>query len=249
MTEHDINTLAPECVDPDVGADLHLLDTEALDSDRRRLLQDHLAVCDCCRLRTALEERFATALREGDLDAPATITPLPSRRRVPGFVGAWGGFAMAAGLALMIILPPTAPDEGLSRSADAGRYFVRPVEGEVLADHTPVISWHGVDGASGYRIVVESADGGYRHEQMVETASYEIPDDASLPDGERVRAYLYSIPEDLGPPQGQSVTFRTGNALDVAAHRATAAPLAARLLAGLGALAAAAWVVLRGRSG
>jgi hypothetical protein len=95
--------------------------------------------------------------------------------------------------------------------------------------------------------VIEDVAGEYRHEGVVETNSFTVPDDAPLPGNSRVRAYLYSIPADLGPPQGHSVNFRTGGMTDVVRHRLKAAPLVSRLLAGMGLLTMLGWAVMERR--
>jgi hypothetical protein len=243
MTEHRADTLSPECIDPDVGRDRWRLQHDPeLDDAGRAALRDHVAFCEACRLKNALEVRIVDAL---EADAADNVIRVPAsrftaRRRM---FGSLGSGALAAGLALMLLLPPRAPDAGLGRSGEAEQPFLRPVESEVIADRTPSLSWRDVEGASGFRLVIESADGAYVRETLVEGTRYEVPADDPLPADADLRAYLYTMPVDVGPPQGEAVAFRTGGALDVAAHRARTAPLFVQLLTGLGLASLAAFVL------
>jgi hypothetical protein len=220
MTEHRADTLSPECIDPDVGRDRWRLQHDPeLDDAGRAALRDHVAFCEACRLKNALEVRIVDAL---EADAADNVIRVPAsrftaRRRM---FGSLGSGALAAGLALMLLLPPRAPDAGLGRSGEAEQPFLRPVESEVIADRTPSLSWRDVEGTR-----------------------YEVPADDPLPADADLRAYLYTMPVDVGPPQGEAVAFRTGGALDVAAHRARTAPLFVQLLTGLGLASLAAFVL------
>jgi len=217
-----------ECVEPELGDQMALLVRADLDPRLAALLRSHLAICDACRLGRAVEQRLPQALAS----APR------ARRLVPRWRGGtWGGVALAAGLALMMLLPPRPDgDDLLPRGVEEGVRLLRPVEGEVVVAGHPRIRWSPADDATGYRVRVEAMDGSWRWDETVDGATASTRVTTPLPAGSEFRIYLEPTPADLAPPGGVAVACRSGSALEVAGYRLGAAPLPAQLLAAAGAL-------------
>jgi hypothetical protein len=220
-----------ECVDPDVGEEMWRLGAPALDAALRRRLETHLTVCDACRLRRAVERRVAEGLSDGTLS-------LPARRRGPRAARAvaWGGaLAAAAGLALMMILPPRARDGDRLVRGPGDPQFRRPVEGEVVRGGRPTLSWAAIEGATAYRIVVDEVGGDHAWRGETAGLSIDVPAAVELPASRDYRAFLEPVPADLAQPGGVSVSFRTGDTLEFLVYRLAASPWVARafVLAGL----------------
>ncbi len=233
-----------ECVEPRLGERLADLALPDLPAEKRRELENHLRICDACRWRHATHDRLAAGLTAGDLHLPGD-----GRGRRPG--GAWprglaggGLLAVAAGLALVFLLPPTSPaDTRLSRSGEADLAFRRPVEGEVLCGRTPGLSWTPLAGASDYRITVEAVGGDYRWQTVTEEARVDIPTDRPLPRDARLRAIVRPRPADLARTGGTSVSFLTAGARRCIVYRCLAAPRGVQWLTGGGLLALAGAVI------
>jgi hypothetical protein len=136
----------------------------------------------------------------------------------------------------MVTMLPPAPAGGdrLRRGDGDAPRFLRPVAGEVVDGDRSTLSWRAIDGASGYRVRLESADGAYAWEQTVRGATTAVADHPAPPSGTELRAFLEPVPADLAPSGGISVAFRTGNGLDIIRYRFDAAPVTARLLVGFG---------------
>jgi hypothetical protein len=167
MTDNNDPLTTYECVDPAVGHDLGQLDHPDTDPEFASLLQDHLAICDACRLSRAVAHRLPEALA-----APVGARPkggvIDARRRFRRLGSTWGAAAIAAGLALVMLLPPVPEGAGrLQRGDDAGG-FVRPVEGEVVTPGPVTLDWSPIDGATGYRVRVAATDGSFAWEQTVQ---------------------------------------------------------------------------------
>ena len=242
MSDGNDNTREFECIEPELGSQYWRLEEPDTDADLRRRLEDHLAYCDACRLKQAANRHLARALQTGDLTLTDAATDAPQRsalRLVTQSPATWGGLAFAAGLTLMMILPPEPPRSSVTpRSGETPIRFLRPVQEQVVGA-VPHLAWTEIDGASGYRLILEDLEGTFRWQRVVEATSLSLPDSVAVPSPARLRAHLESVPPDLTPAGGVSVTFRTGSGLDIVKHRLHAAPLYTRLLAGLGLLTAA----------
>ncbi|MBK8168031.1 MAG: hypothetical protein IPK64_18960 [bacterium] len=258
MTENPSASPFFECVEPEIGGQMDLLGQADLEPGLAARLRGHLAMCDACRLDRALARRLPEALaaleqEQVAIAAAATTTSAGSpRARVVGGharfrrqAGSWGGLALAAGLALVVMMPPVpAGGNRLQRGDQDGPRFVRPVEGEVVSTGTPRLNWTPIEGASAYRVRVESTDGTYRWEATVKGTTARAPAAATAPAGVSLRAYLEPVPADLAPAGGIAVAYRAGSRGESLRYRAVAAPLYARLLAAGGALAVAAAVAV-----
>ncbi len=230
-----------ECVEPELGDELWRLGAPATDAGLRRRLENHLMICDACRLRCAAERRVAAGLADGTL-------ALPDARPRAARALAWGGgLAVAAGLALILVLPPRARDGDRIVRAPDDPQFHRPVEGEVVRGGRPTLSWASIEGATAYRVHVDEVGGD--HAWHGETAGLEIdvPADAELPLSRDYRAFVEPVPADLAQPGGVSVSFRTGTTPEFLAHRAVASPAMAKTLAMIGMLGLGAGLLLRDR--
>ncbi|MFH1842658.1 MAG: hypothetical protein ABIF77_05580 [bacterium] len=258
-----------ECVEPELGALLWQYDLSETGSDLRRRLDNHLVVCDACRLSRSVGENVASGLRAGSLHLPpAIVQPLPRQRtdrtvgrttdrtderpaaaRTP--LGIVGGLALAASLALILWLPPLPVDHDLiSRDDPGAAHFLRPVEGEVILDKTPTLSWTPIAGATRYRVTVQDPDGTFHWQGTTKETELTVPGASAAPDQARFRAVLEPIPADLAQPEGISVSFRTGDLRAYLGFRlgtAHAWVLWLGLIGG-GLLAATGWLNLRRRS-
>lgn len=221
-----------ECVDPSIGEHLPLLDHADLDAERRQELLDHLSVCDACRLRRALIDQVSRGVADGRLLRDRGGRPPSSR--VSTIFAAAGALATAAGLALILWLPPVARDAGMLVRADETGGFQRPVEGEVVGSGGITLAWHPVDGATSYRIVVEAVNGEARWEGRRERSPVTVPSAANLPANTPLRARLETTPRDLMPPGGWSVDFQTGAPTAILKQRLVHGALVGRIAVGGG---------------
>ena len=236
--------LGYECVEPAVGAHLPLLDDPDLPADERARLEDHLAICDACRLRRALQLRVGAELASGRLTLPAGARR-PRRRIAARAFAAFGGLAAAAGLALVLGLPPQARDHGLLVRGMPDSGMTRPVEGEVVAARPPAFRWEAIEGVSQYRVVVEEVGGTFRWQGETESTSLELPHTLRLVPGSDYRVRLETIPPDLAPPTGWSVSFSAGSWNTVLDQRLRHGQPAAYALLIVGALCAIVALVAR----
>lgn len=215
-----------ECVEPELGAQIWRLQHPDDPDDPgpggpdqlRPRLREHVRICDACRLRLAFGREIASGLASGSLRLPVGSRPLPPRRAAR--LLAWSGAtAAAAGLALLLALPPLPVDGGRVERAGGRSPFLRPVEGEVLADLTPALSWRPVAGASRYEVTLRQIGGGYRWRTSTEATSTEIPAALALPRAADLRATVEPVPADLAAPGELTVGFRTGTFADALLHR------------------------------
>jgi len=233
-----------ECIDPELGEYVWQLDDPDLEPALRTQVMHHIEICDRCRWERAAELRLARDLESGRLridggGASSTMTPSGSPRvRQPLFAASagWAGVTLlAACLALLVFLPPQVPSgDAILRDAGMPYFFTRPVEGEVVAHQQPTLRWTPVDGASGYRVILQQIDGEYRWETRTETTASRPGPEQPLPASGRFRAILQTIPADLVPAEDISVTFSTGSIGALCQYRLTAAPLWILLLGGGG---------------
>ncbi|MBC8423220.1 hypothetical protein H8E07_03775 [bacterium] len=243
MSGNDVTTDGFECIEPDLGDQMWRLEGSDSEPLLRERLIDHLAYCDACRLKQGAVQHLQRALADGDVELSRSVrrrAPLPSDRRYVGVIqksGAWGGLALAAGIAMMLLLPPEKPGDDLtSRSGPDTARFLEPVESQVVSDRTPRIAWTGVEGASGYQLTLEAEQEEYHLSETTSETSLRIPAETALPEHALIRACLETIPPDLGPLGGISLTFRTGSPTEALGHRLQTASLYSRLLTGFGLL-------------
>ncbi len=245
-----------ECVDPAVGDLVWRYSEPDLDPALRRKLTDHVAICDACRWDLGLEQAVLSGLQDRTLqvDPPrqGLFSPFRHRRRAAArSLRAAGGLALAASLALMLLLSPSAPDGDLvDRGGDDLLRILRPVESEVVFQTGPRIVWTPLPDAVRYKVTLRQAGGSFAWIDSTSATEIRVPRNASLPRRARIRAFVEPFPPDLAPPRGVSVSFRTGSPAAFFLYRLGAAPPPVRLLAvvGLGLLAAgvmSAWLLRR----
>lgn len=256
MSDEDEMTDGFECIEPDLGDQMWRLEGSGTESALHDQLVDHLAYCDACRLKQGAVRHLQRALADGDVELSRSDwrhAPSSSNRRYHDVIqrtGAWGGLALAAGIALMLLLPPEMPGGNLtSRSGPDTARFLEPVESQVVSDRTLEIAWTSVEGASGYQLTLEAEQELYHLTETTSETSLRIPSESALPEQALIRACLVTIPPDLGPPGGISLTFRTGSPSEALGHRLQTAPLYSRVIAGVGLLVmmASAIAMLSGR--
>lgn len=224
-----------ECVEIELGRELPLLADPDLDPTHRQRLLAHVGVCDDCRLRLDLEVRVAARIRDGKSDFRPATAGVGQNRRAHLMV--WvGGASLAAGLGLLMVLPPQARDaEFRYRSQEQGT-IIRPVEGEVVATGEPTFKWNSVEGANSYRLVVNEVGGEGSWEGETSETRWSVPADKNLPRGKVFRAILNTVPADLTPPAGFTVSFRTGSWSELLGQRLRRGNNAARMVGLLGAV-------------
>ncbi len=212
-----------ECVEPALGDEMWRLDSPALDAALHSRLDNHLMVCDACRIRRATEARIAAGLSDGTLVLPRTRPLVADVRRPRMRVMAWsGGLAVAASLLLLMVMSPRARDDGrIVRSADEPR-FLRPVEGEVVSGGHPRLSWAPIEGASAYRLTISEVGGDYAWRGETADHNLTVPASAALPLARDYRAFLEPVPADLAQPGGVTVSFRAGDLREHTAYRLAA---------------------------
>jgi len=231
------------CIEPEVGAMMHLLDEDDLEPETRRILEHHLRHCDHCRENREFERALRGLVAQGAVEVPLSLSP----RRVAARVLAWAA-PVAAALCIVIALFAAPSQDALLGGRDAGAHrgptgafaVTRPVDGEALGGGPVVLSWSPVDHASGFIIRVTQTDGDYAWTGEAADNRLALPADAPMP-GEYL-AVVEAVPEGIAPDGPAAVTFRRGRAGAVLAWRLNHLPRAAYWLAlvalGLGVTAA-----------
>jgi hypothetical protein len=220
MKDQQSSQAAFECVQSELGDQIWRLDLDETAAELNTRLKHHLQVCDSCRLTQALDSKLATAADGGHL----TIAPEPTiGSSWSQGIMAVGGMALAASLALVLLMPPGVMPFGSFRG-DASTMIVTPVEGEVLTDATPQVTWPSVADASAYRVSLTGIDSSYQWSARIETTTAQIPETHALPDQGWFRILVEPLPTDLAPLGENSVVFRRGGVGDVMVWRAQHAP-------------------------
>jgi hypothetical protein len=239
----NVSTLCYECVEPDLGEDLYLLDLSDTDPDIRRKLENHIQICDACRFEYDVKQNVEDGFRTGRYTIPTHGGWLGSLCRFlsPPGQESWAGatqtmstIAFAVCVLLIFILPPSTPSFGSGQRgpAEAPR-FERPVEGEVVLDANPTLSWRPIEEASGYKITLDNVGGGYEWDGQTRDNTITVPSESPVPIDDRMRAILEPIPSDLAPAGGYSLSFRRGSLLDFLGYRIAAAPLLLKIFGSL----------------
>lgn len=238
---------AYECVEPELGELLWRRLDPDLESDLRSRLEDHLSICDACRLILLVEGRIEGGLRAGEwaLEGGRSVGPATGSR-VRKSTALAGGLALAASLVLMLILPPAARAPlGLVRGDTAGMGFVRPIEGEVLVTSRPSFRWASIVGATAYRIEISQVDGPWSWSGRTGQAELRLPAASVLPSRGSFRAMVQPIPADLAGLSDVTVFFRRGGPRHFLTYRVSASPLWIKVL-GFAGLALLTWWGLTG---
>lgn len=224
------------CVEPALGKQRGSLADPDLEPSLRRELEEHVAICDACRLELAIAARISGEVRAGRL----LLSGIHGRRRSRTLrLLAWaGGLAAAASVALVFLLPPSpAGPDSLRRSDPAAPHFLRPVEGEVLISGTPELSWTRVEGATSYRVLISRPDGEEVWNVTVPSTSVRLPEDVLAPDPARYRVVVEPVPVDLAGMTELNVSFRRDGVGAFVSYRLQEAPAVAWWLGIIGLLA------------
>ncbi len=220
-----------ECIDLALGHDMWRRLDPACPADLRRRLEAHVAYCAACRLRVAVEDRVAAGLRDGSLSVSARATGGPRLIRVTGWTG---GLSLAAGLALLLLLPPRARHEDLVLRGEGVPEIARPVPGEVVLGGRPTIRWTPLAGATRYEVRVTMVGGDHIWSTATESAEVAVPGGMDLPIGERFRVSVEPVPAYLASEGALQSSFRTGGAAEWLAYRVQRGAVVGRVLGLLG---------------
>jgi hypothetical protein len=208
---NDIHTeddhLEADCLDPVLGGQVWRLDAPDCADELRGRLEHHLAYCAACRLQRAVEREVEAGLRGGDLLlAPAA----PRLDRFAGLTAACGTLALAAGLAVLLVLPPAAPHDAMVLRGDDGPAIERPVPDEVVRGGRPTLRWTPLAKATRYDVKVTAVDGDHAWATSTREPVATVPPEAELPVGARYRVRVEPVPAHLAPDGALHTSFRTG---------------------------------------
>lgn len=196
-----------ECLDPDLGEQLWRREEPECPTELFERLEAHLTYCAYCRLQVAVEERTVAGLREGRL----RVT-LGSGRggRIVRWAAGTGAMALAAGLALILLLPPRAPHEDMVMRGEGQPGIDRPVPGEVVLGGRPEVRWTELEGANRYNVEISMVGGDHSWSTTTEDAAVAIPEGMDLPVGARYRVNVAPVPGHVAPDGALRSSFRTG---------------------------------------
>ncbi len=233
-----------ECIDPAVGAELWKREVPNTDAETRRRLESHLDFCAACRLRAAVGDELAAGLRTGELRVSGRQHV--AWRRARRFSGVGAG-ALAAGLALMFLIPPVPVGHGHLVRGGERAGIVRPLPDEEIVSARPEIHWHPVDAASSYRVTVRDVAENYDYSEETRANHLQIPADRALPPHSRFRVTVETVPADLSPAGGWRTSFARVSLGEFLMYRVRSSHPLARWtgLAGLLALGTALVLAIR----
>jgi len=129
------------------------------------------------------------------------------------------GAALAAGLALLVLMPPSAPHEQMTLRGDEGPSIERPVAEEVVLDRRPTVRWTALPRARTYAVTVEAVGGDYRWTTNTDTPEATVPAGEELPTDTRFRVSVEPVPAHAAPDGALRSSFRTGDPAAWFGHR------------------------------
>lgn len=220
-----------ECLDPNLGEQLWRIAADACPEDLRARLEHHVSHCAACRLQLALEREVVQGLRTGGLHLSA---PAPRYGGVVGWTAACGTTALAAGLVVLFVLPPTAPHDHMVLRGGDGPAIVRPVPDEVVRGGRLTLRWTPLEQATRYDVTVSAVEGDHTWSTQVREPSATIPPESALPVGARYRARVEPVPAYLAPDGALRTSFRTGGTGEWFGYRVGHGAAAGRWLGGAG---------------
>ncbi len=247
MREKQENTGSFECVQPELGNQIWLLELADTNAQMQTSLENHLAVCDSCRLTLAVQAKISQSAQEenaGNSLLNIKYSFVSPSRPTFNFTLA-GTLALAASLALALIMPPGQMEKSLVRG-DGPIGFISPVEGEVLLLETPQLSWTAVPGATSYLVEITGVGNSYQWQTQSSLPSVNIPAKHAISKNQNLRAVVQTVPDDLVPLGSISVSFKREGVARFFAYRITSASLVAKLL-GLMGLISIGWGYFRTR--
>ncbi len=174
-----------------------------LGADERRSAFDHITRCDACRRILRAVEALHEGAQELDPGAPRRgpwshgPTGSPTRQ-----VWLWAAAAAAtaiAGLAVLLLPPPTVPTAAIRGEAPAAAEPVEPAG--ALSRAPDVLRWQPATGARGYRVELLDADGDpLWTSPAVTSTGLPWPDEVAPVPGTYYWRVLV-LPEGGGPPR------------------------------------------------
>jgi hypothetical protein len=238
-----------ECIDPVLGEQMWRLADKDCPADLKERLATHLTFCAHCRLQASFNEKMGEGLESGELrlrKAPAGILAFP------GVVRTWstglGAVALAAGLALLMMLPPRTALDGKSvRNADQAAAITSPVADEVVLGGRPQLSWTPLEGATRYEVSVQQVGSDESWITTTTEAEVQIPEGMELDVGQRYRVMVETVPRHVGPSSGMNSSFSTGNPGQWLGYRLGHGQRSGQVLGVLGALLLAGALFMRPR--
>jgi len=221
-----------ECVDPQWGDQMIRLHEADLTPAVRKGLEDHLFICDACRLSQQVEATVGEAIRAGRV----TIEPGTVARPLPFPLLRWAGpTAIAASLVLMFLMPPTGRNPGgVQRDGESAPRFERPVEGEIVWGDAPELKWSPIEGATSYRVEISEVGGDFKWTGSTNGTSVQMSPENPLPDDGIFRGVVLPVPADLARPTAVTVAFSRSGWREFLRYRVKAAPVVIKGLAGVG---------------
>ncbi|MFT5234294.1 MAG: hypothetical protein ACI9UK_001618 [Candidatus Krumholzibacteriia bacterium] len=229
-----MTTNAPgfECVDPQWGDQLVRMHEADLAPAVRQGLENHLFICDACRLSQQVESAVGEATRAGRV----IIKPGKVSRHLPFPLLRWAGpTTIAASLALLFLLPPTGRGSGgVQRDGESAPKFERPVEGEIVWGNVPELKWSPIEGATSYRVVISEVGGDFKWTGSTDWTRVQMSAEHPLPDDGIFRGVVHPVPADLARPTAVTVAFSRSGWREYFRYRVGAAPGVVKGLAGAG---------------
>ncbi len=203
--EHDQNDI--ECLDEVLGDQLWQLSTPKCPADLRARLETHVTYCAACRLQLAMERKVEAGLRGGELSLPRPVFRMD---RAASLTAACGTMALAAGLTLLLMLPPSAPHDGMVLRGDDGPAIERPVPDDVVLGGRPTLRWTPLKGATRYDVQVTAVDGDHTWSVSTREPEVTVPSGEDLPLDTRYRVRVAPVPAHVAPDGALRTSFRTG---------------------------------------
>jgi len=170
MKDHEDQTGSYECVQPELGHQIWRLEMKDTSDELRSSLENHLAVCDSCRLTLAAEVLVKEGARDNSLKIVKTS---PAKRLSVLNFNLIGSISLAASLALALLMPPGQLENSLVRG-DGAPGFIRPVEGETIRQDTPELTWNAVPGATAYRVEISGVGNDYQSKHLLSLSPLSI---------------------------------------------------------------------------
>jgi len=212
-----------ECIDSKLGGELWRYDDPATDPSMISKLDMHLTLCHKCNQSRALQHVVAEGVANGAIVIDSSRKILQFKVPTFGFAAA-GAIAMAACLVIMLLLPAQPTRDSLSRGPGY-LGFVAPISSEVVFGGTK-LAWAEIDGATAYKIRLESEDNSWQWHGETSETSISVPEINS----DIITAYLTTIPADLAPIGGWNISFKRGNLFEFMLFRAENSSTLVRLL-------------------
>ncbi len=208
-----------ECIEPSIGDQIWRLEAGNLDPELQRKLTAHLQACQHCQEIVDLDSEARSLLREGLLKVPADTAPLREFRRWHWQGLGFSGFAAAACLLLMILLPPRPAGITVLHRGDDSPRFTSPVEGEVVSNRFRELRWTALHGVTSYRIHLIDESGNRIWEGDSREPMLELPESLDLGENSTYQARLSVQPADLLSQGKTTVRFSTACRARIGMHR------------------------------